>query len=293
MATTIIYSFSDYPLWRNKTTLPKPFVLYGALHLHKKLSANDPNIKRAKACDSYIANTEFERSQLIEYGVDGSKIITIGTGIALEDFVVNQDVVQSFKKLHAIEENDVVVGFIGRLVKGKGVTILLDAARRICNENKKVKLLLAGGTTEYVPEIKRIIEEEKLPFILIENFPEEQKSLLYNVLDIFVLASQSESFGVVFLEAWACQKPVIGARMGAIESLLSEGEDSLLFEPQNVNSLYVAIKDLIDNVEKRTRLGLNGYKKVERNFTWPVIVAKYRAAYQLAIDNFAKSRKSA
>jgi glycosyltransferase involved in cell wall biosynthesis len=293
MATTIIYNFADYPLWRFKTPNPKPFVLYGAIHLHKKLSSNSPLIARAKACDCYIANTDFEKNELIEYGVNKNKIVTIGTGIELNEFLIEDEKVSAFRKAHAIDENDVVIGFIGRLVKGKGVGILIDAFRKLYAENKNVKLLLAGGTTEYVPEIKRVIKEEKLPIILIESFDDALKPVLYHALDIFVLASQSESFGVVFLEAWACKKPVIGSKMGAIESLLTEGTDSLLFEPANADSLKASLDVLIQNKEKRNVFGNSGYNKVVENYTWQKIVAKYRQAYKLGIGNFQKAYSKA
>ena len=157
MATTIIYNFADYPLWRFKTRSPKPFVLYGAIHLHKPLPPNSPLIARAKCCDCYIANTEFERQELIKYGADGSKIVTIGTGIHPEDFKVNEQAVTAFKKQYEIAEDEIVIGFIGRLVKGKGVAILIDAFRKLYATNKKVKLLLVGGTREYVPTLKYVI----------------------------------------------------------------------------------------------------------------------------------------
>lgn len=286
MATTIIYNFSDYPLWRFKTKNPRPFVLYGAIHLHKPLPHNSPLIKRAKACDCYIANTDFERNELIKYGVKENKIVTVGTGIELKDFITPQQDVKAFRQQQGIKESDVLIGFIGRLVKGKGVAILIDAFRKLYADNKDIKLLLAGGTTEYVPEIKRVIEEEKLPIILLESFEDNLKPLLYNALDIFVLGSQSESFGVVFLEAWACKKPVIGSKMGAIQSLLSEEVDSLLFESGNSDSLKVTLQSLIQKPEARQALGSNGYNKVVENYTWEKIVAKYRDAYKLGIRNF-------
>jgi glycosyltransferase involved in cell wall biosynthesis len=293
MATTIIYNFSDYPFWRFRTKNPKPFVLYGAIHLHKPLPLNSPLIKRAKACDCYIANTDFEKHELIRYGVRENKIVTIGTGVELDDFVMPVEEVKCFRETNGIKETDVLIGFIGRLVKGKGVAILIDAFRKLYAENKNVKLLLAGGTTEYVPEIKRVIQEEKLPVILIESFDEKLKPTLYNSLDIFVLGSQSESFGVVFLEAWACKKPVVGSKMGAIQSLLSEGKDSLLFESGNADSLKATLQSLIDNREARTAFGSNGYKKVVENYTWEKIVGKYRDTYQLGIRNFENAfRKS-
>ena len=288
MATTIIYNFSDYPLWRHTTKNPKPFILYGAIHLHKPLTPDSPFIQRAKACDCYIANTEYEKQELLKYGVDGNKIITIGTGIDIAAFEINKEKVDAFKSALGIVEGDMVIGFIGRLVKGKGVGILMEAFRKLLVTNKKIKLLLAGGTTDFVPQIKKARDEEGLPIILVENFDEKMKPYLFHALDIFVLASQSESFGVVFLEAWSCKKPVIGTRMGAIESLLTEGKDSLLFEAGNVDELSKQIDVLLGDFLLRNNLGIAGYQKVAENYTWPVIVHRYRQAYQKGIENFRR-----
>lgn len=292
MATTILYNFADYPLWRFTTKNPKPFILFGAVHLHKALPENSPFITRAKACDYYIANTEFERQELIKYGVGKEKIETIGIGIEAADFICDETKIAEFKNKNGIEEDDIVIGFIGRLVKGKGVAILIDAFRKLYAENKKVKLLLAGGTTDYVPQIEKLIKDENLPVILIKDFDEKQKPLLYYVLDIFVLASQSESFGIVFLEAWICKKPVIGTRIGAIASLLTEGEDSLLFTAGDTDNLYDKLKTLTENKELRKQLGSAGYKKVMQHFTWPVIILKYRNAYIKGIENFKRKNKA-
>ena len=153
-------------------------------------------------------------------------------------------------------------------------------------ENKKIKLLLAGGTTEYVAEIIKARDEEKLPVILIENFDDNIKPVLYNMLDIFVLASQSESFGVVYLESWACKKPVVSSRLDAVASLLSEGHDCLMFPLNDVDALVAQLKLLIADKNLQKRLGENGYNKVMANFTWPVITEKYRNAYLKGIENF-------
>jgi glycosyltransferase involved in cell wall biosynthesis len=292
MAKTIIYNFADYPLWRFRTKNPKPFVLYGALHLHVEIPENSPAITRAKACDCYVSNTEYERRKLIDYGVEADKIVTIGIGVTPEHFVVAEAEVQAFKQNNGIKETDVLIGYIGRLVKGKGVPVVMDAFRKLYAENKNVKLLLAGGTTDYVPELRKIIKEEQLPVILIEDFDEGMKGLLYNTLDIFVLASQSESFGIVFLEAWVCKKPVIATRIGAIASLLSEGKDSFLFKQKDVDSLVSKLKILIANPALRAEMGLNGYQKVMDNFTWRKIIAKYRDTYELAISKFNSNLNS-
>jgi glycosyltransferase involved in cell wall biosynthesis len=292
MATTINYMFSDYPLWRNKTKNPKPFVLYGALHLHINWSSNSPMFKRAKACDCYIANTEYERQKLIEYGVDASKAVTIGTGIAIEDMQCNNEEVRAFRKKNNISDEDILIGHIGRLSQGKGAGILLDAFNQAYKKKKNIKLLLAGTTTAYSTTLKDNIKEYNIPVVLMEDFQESLKPILFNALDIFVLASKGESFGVVFLEAWACKKPVIGVNMGAVATLLADDYDSCLFEPDSVESLCDKICLLVDDNEKRIQFAERGLQKINEHYTWPKIVAKYRSAYELGIKNFKEQSLS-
>jgi len=293
MGTTINYDFCNYPEKRNKTDNAKPFVLYGSLHLHITHDYNDSIIRKARLCDCYLANTDFERNELInKYGVLPHKIVTVGTGINTEDFIVKDADILSFKDKWRIKKNDVVIGFVGRLVKGKGVGVLLEMIRKLSNQTIEIKLLLAGASTDYVPVIKQAIDNEGLPIILIENFEDDIKPLLYHVMDIFVLPSQSESFGVVFLEAWACKKPVIGSAMGATASLLKDGYDSFLTDINNIDELINKINILIANPELRNRMSANGYNRAIQEFSWQTIVSKYREAYTLGIENFKSAKRS-
>jgi len=286
MASTVNYMFCDYPLWRFKTKDPKPFVLYGSLHLEVDWSNYQAIINRAKICDCYIANTEYERKKLIEFGVQKEKIVTVGTGIDVADLACNEASVQAFRNKNHIQDDDILIGHIGRLSEGKGAGLLLDAFIQLYQKNKKCKLLLAGTATDYTETLKQKVEQHKIPVIIFENFENQLKPMLFNAIDIFVLASGGESFGVVFLEAWACKKPIVATNMGATASLLSEGKDSLLFAVTDIDELVCKIEMLVNDVALQRTLGINGYNKVIENFSWPLIVKKYREAYLKGIENF-------
>ncbi len=288
MASTINYMFCDYPLWRFKTKNPKPFILYGSLHLHINWSKNSPFIKRARICNCYISNTEYERQRLIDYGIKENKVVTIGTGIDIEDFTNEPESVQEFRDKYDVGDDDILIGHIGRLSEGKGAGLLLDAFIQLRQKNNKYKLLLAGTFTDYVAELKQKGKKHKVPIIIIENFENSLKPIIFNAIDIFVLASKGESFGVVFLEAWACKKPVIGARTPAIASLLDEDVNSYTFEPGNALSLANKLQLMLNDPNKGALLGENGYKKVQTLFTWKIIVEKYKAAYIKGIENFKR-----
>jgi len=287
MATTINYNFCDYPSWRNKTNKPLPFILYGALHLHINWPKNSPIIKRALNCDCYIANTSYEKDVLVNhYGLAENKVVTIGTGIHVKDYEVNKEAITNFRAKHQIADDEILIAHIGRLSQGKGTGVLLNAFEKLYETNKKVKLLLAGTKTDYVTYLNNKIQTKQLPVVLIENFNDEEKAIMFNATDIFVLASTGESFGVVFLEAWSCKKPVIGTRMGATASLISEHFDGLLFEPKNEQELATQLNILATNTTLRNTLGHNGYQKVIEKYSWEIIVKKYREAYQLGMQHF-------
>ena len=291
MATTANYMFCDYPLWRFKNRKAKPFVLYGALHLHINWPKNSPVINRSNICDCYIANTEYERVSMIGYGVAEDKIVTIGTGINPDEYKGSDEEVKAFRNKYGIKENDLLIAHIGRLSAGKGAGVLLDAFIDVYKKNKHVKLLLAGTSTDFVPELQETIMQQQLPVILLEDFDNAVKPLLFNATDIFVLASKGESFGVVFLEAWACKKPVIGVGTGAVASLITEHKDGLLFTAGNKDVLAQKIAILVNDEEKRRAFGINGFNKIINQYTWPVITKKYRDAYLLGIEHFKRMVK--
>jgi glycosyltransferase involved in cell wall biosynthesis len=115
-------------------------------------------------------------------------------------------------------------------------------------------------------------------------FPADTKPLIFNALDIFVLPSNNESFGIVFLEAWSCKKPVIGSAIGAVRDVIRENVDGLLMEPNNKDSLADKISSLIVSKELRTSMGEKGYNKVKENYTWDIITARLRKLYMESIE---------
>ena len=97
--------------------------------------------------------------------------------------------------------------------------------------------------------------------------------------DVLVFPSSQESFGIVFVEAWACRKPVIGLRSGAIPSIVTDGLDGLLATPGNVAELANAIGELLANPVRRAEMGQAGYDKMCRRYTWDIVAGKFRDVY--------------
>ncbi len=85
--------------------------------------------------------------------------------------------------------------------------------------------------------------------------------------DVLALPSAGESFGIVYLEAWAYRKPVVGARIAAVSALVHHGQDGLLVDPSDAGELAQALAFLLSHPEQASQMGARGREKLERRYT--------------------------
>jgi teichuronic acid biosynthesis glycosyltransferase TuaC len=97
--------------------------------------------------------------------------------------------------------------------------------------------------------------------------------------DIFALPSWREAFGIVYLEAMACGKPVIGCSGQGAEDIIRDGKDGLLVRPQDVDHLAAALRRLIENPGFARELGAEAAHRA-REFTWERNAARYLEIYE-------------
>lgn len=284
-ASSLHFLFADYPRWRKYLSNPKPFVLHGAPHLEVS-PITDTYKKRINAADLYIANTDFEKDHLVQSGVEEEKIRVVGIGTSI---IENADFSLSdacLRKAHGIPDEHITITYLGRQEAFKGLPLLLQAFKRLSEKNDNLTLIIAGARGGYSNAIDKIKANEKNIHVY-NNITEKQKTEILRCTDILVLPSKEESFGIVFIEAWSFYKPVIGANIPAIASLINDGKDGLLFRKDDVESLISKMDVLIYNKNFREELGVNGNKKFRENYRWEIVAAKFRSAYIEAIKNFS------
>ena len=98
--------------------------------------------------------------------------------------------------------------------------------------------------------------------------PEKEKQEAFEACDLLAVPSRYDSFGIAYLEAWRCGKPVIGARVGAIPEVIEEGRDGLLVEFGNVDHLVSALDLLLNQPDRCVEMGERGRRKVLERFNW-------------------------
>jgi rhamnosyl/mannosyltransferase len=174
------------------------------------------------------------------------------------------------------------VGRIERASAAKGIRHLLEAFALVHAELPEARLVLVGGG-DAVEDHRRfaatlgILDSVELRGRLsLEALVEA-----YQAASVVVLPSttDSESFGMVLIEAMACGKPVIGSDVGGIPFVIDDGRDGYLVPPADASALAGACLEILRAPELAAALGEQGYRKIKDRFRWPTQIDKYRAIF--------------
>ena len=163
-----------------------------------------------------------------------------------------------------------IIGYVGRIVKDKGIIELLEAWKILTKENEKIHLLILGPQEE-----RDALPEEYISFAKSCNsisLPGLIKDIeaYYSIMDIFILPSYREGFPTVVLEASAMELPVIcSSKTGCIDSILEN--ETGLFSPITPEDLAQKIQYLLDHPNKAIEMGKNGRLNVLKNFQQKLI----------------------
>ncbi len=131
-----------------------------------------------------------------------------------------------------------------------------------------VTLLLAGSAT---PEFDRFLDEgwrETQWLRLLGPITPEDVPDFYDALDVFAMPSRTDSFGIVYLEAWANGKPVVAASAGGVPEVVTHGETGLLVSFGDVAALADSVARVVDDAGFARRLGDAGRALVRTGYTW-------------------------
>lgn len=257
--------------------------------------------------DGIIAVSEQMREDVVEaYGVDPKKVTVIHNGIDPDFYQPTFD--EQFLLDYNIDPNIPFVLFVGRITRQKGISGLIAAAKHF---NKNCQIVLCAGapdTKEIELETEALINElrqERDGVILIsEMLPREKIRVLYSHARVFACPSLYEPFGIINLEAMACETPVVGSHVGGIPEIIVEGETGYLvplesvsrtdFNPKNPEVFQKALADkiniLLDDEALATQMGKAGRERVLQIFSWESIAKTTFDYYQNVIDGFVKEK---
>ena len=243
----------------------------------------------ARRASCIIANSEFISQFCIKlYRIPGAKPAVIPLGIPVPD---------SPPPKSEAREKAVTVLFLGRLEKRKGIDRLLHAIPQVIRETPFCRFIIAGDDIGEAPQGKTYRDYfesfassaacERTTFM--GHVEEGKLSQLYAECDIFAAPSQSESFGLIYLEAMAHAKPVVAFHTGGVPEVVAHDENGILVELDNISALAHALVRLIQDKELRQSMGCCGFERLRETFPAKRMVAETVACYRRVISGEGKT----
>lgn len=220
--------------------------------------------------------SSYTKRKLIEKGIPEEKISFLYTRVNIDQFNKSYDV-EKIKLRHGLHEKKVIL-IVGRMVSWeqyKGHDELITVMPKIRKKMPETVLLIVGSGDD-VKRLQNLAVEFKVndSVVFAGRVSEKDLPSYYHACDLFVMPSRvvrkengwwgGEGFGIVFLEASACGKPVIGANSGGVPDAVLDNKTGLLVNSDNDNSLTEAIFLLLKDKEYAALLGHNGREWVKQ-----------------------------
>ena len=244
-----------YRCYRN--SLFQTFIMYTMLKFHRIVGTYDKI--------NYIALTEFNKSKISSLVKDDSKIY------------VKSNFVAKREKSERILDDYFV--YIGRLDDIKGINFLVEAWKEI---DKNIDLYVIGTGPEE-ENVKRFIKENNVENIKLLGFMKREDAfeIIKKSRSIIVPSKWYEGFPMTIAESFSLGVPVIGSKIGNIESIIFDKTDGRLFEMNNKESLKGVIENVFYNKEENKLLGENSYITFNKNYT---DIENYKKLIDIYID---------
>jgi glycogen synthase len=229
------------------------------------------------------------------FNVDPARVRVIHNGIDLDRYRKLDS--SGVLTRYGIDPAEPYLLFVGRITRQKGVQHLIHAIQFMDRNFQIVLCAAAPDTPELAEEVRIAIErtQAQRPGIIWVNEMVDQQAAceLYSHAAVFVCPSIYEPFGIINLEAMACETAVVASAVGGINEVVVDGETGFLvpleqmkespFEATDpgkfARDLAERINELMRNRQLRERCGKAGRKRVEENFSWAAIAEKTKALY--------------
>jgi glycogen synthase len=247
--------------------------------------------------DAVVAVSNETKADILRlFDIDPAKVHVIYNGIDLDEYRKLETT--GWLTKCGIDPTQPYVLFVGRIARQKGIVHLVRAIRHM---NPGFQVVLCAGAPD-TPEIAREMQEavatvqaEREGVIWVsEMLPLEGKIELYSHAAVFCCPSIYEPFGIINLEAMACETPVVATAVGGIKEVVVHGETGYLvpleqmsvtpFEASNpeqfARDFAGRVNELMADPELRARLAVAGRQRVEAHFGWGAIAARTKELYR-------------
>jgi glycogen synthase len=236
-----------------------------------------------------IVNSHHMHAELQHlFALPTNKTIIIPNGADVESFSINFDRQHLRNSLASPSQR--IVLYVGRLVREKGVQILLDAAPKVINACPDTKFIIVG-TGYYMDELKQ--QAYNLGIDHHINFlgyvDDEELRKLYNIADAVCIPSLYEPFGIVALEAMAARVPVVTSDTGGLRDFVENMITGITTYTGDSGSLAWGLLEVLRNQELTKNIVRKAYERVSTIYNWKVIARQTSEIYTKIIEESKNS----
>lgn len=259
-----------------------PFIHFGAGDKARvaRNTTMDHQRKMLNEAHAVLALTTVERDGFARWRIHPRRVVVVGGGVDPAPPVDNAAAI-----VDALGLSRPFALFVGRANHDKGAVHAAQATIALARDISPLSLVLAGQITEEFRRFWRGLPPSQQARVkALGPVDEATKHALLEESSVLLLPSQAESFGIVILEAWQHEIPVIGARAGGIPGVVDDGENGLLVPFGDVSALTAAMHRLLTSETLRCQLGRRGQEKVQREYSWDRVAERVLAVYDEAIS---------
>ncbi len=244
----------------------KPGFIRPALHLAARLFS--------VAADGLIA---VSRACALEADGFRGPMKVIPNGVDITTFYPNPARRAQTRQELGCGQDDVVVGFVGRLHTTKGIPLLFSMFDRLARAHDHVQLLVVGpGPLRQWAEVQAAGNRTRIRVLGAQ--PYDQVARLLNAMDVFALPSRSEGFGISVLEAMACGVPSVAFNRWGLKELVENGRTGLLAD--SPDDFYLRLESLCTDARLRREIGEAASRRASGVFCWERVAAETVAFYR-------------
>lgn len=229
-----------------------------------------------EAADRVVAVSTQAKEEILEnFNIPRERVVVIHNGIDPNTWKYSS----ASAARQALEIEGDYILFVGRVSRQKGMVHLLEAMEHVDPGVRLVCCTSAADTPEVEAEIAAKVQETPRCLWINKLLPEEHYIELFSNCTVFACPSVYEPFGIINLEAMACERPVVASAVGGIPEVVVLGETGLLVPPGEPLELADALNCLLRDRALARRMGRAGRRRVEKHFSWASIAAKTQRMY--------------
>ncbi len=242
-----------------------------------------------RAIGAYCVSTAV-RDQYLRAGISERVLDQVPNSISCGQY---EQAPSALRHELSLSPADVLVGVVGRIGAAKGQLDFLRAMAPLMEAYGNVHAVIVGSPAprdqSYLETLETIARQSGVAARFhFTGWRSDIPSIMQS-LDIFVLTSEAEPFGVVLIEAMACSKPVVAYRAGAVPEITIDGQTALQVPTGRVDQLQSAIRTLVLDPDLRRRLGLAGYDRVRSHYDDEVVMPQVTAFFEkMALRSHAR-----